>query len=211
MKRFSVFAIVLGAWAFAAVSDSGMNLTATLANVSGAPGNARFEILRWSTDEERNLLVNAWELRSAAPANAKGKAAAKGKGRGDAPAPAAQLTPEASLATALEGAATVGYVWASEINGYSIRYAGRFPQADGSQRIVLITQRRLGAMNQQWNPSAGDPNKYPFSVIELRLDAKNVGDGRVSLTGKLAIDPAIKILTPEGTAPVVFRGVKGAK
>ena len=209
MKFLGVFVIVLATWAFAAAPDAGLNLTAKLANVSGAPADAKIEILRWSTEEERAQLLNAWELRAAAPTSTKGKAAAKGKstGRGEAPPPA--LTPEASLTAALDGAATVGYLWATEVSGYAIRYAGRTQAADGSQRIVLITQRRLGAMNHAWDPSAGEANKHPFSVIELRLDAKNAGEGRASLTGKLAVDSAVKIVTPDAAAPVVFREVKG--
>ncbi len=218
-RRGIIYAIVCGALAFAAASDPGLNLTAAIANVSGAPGNARIEILRWSTDEERDALVAAWEGRATAPANAKGKgggkagAAGKGKGApkgGDTP-PAAPPAPEASLATALESAATIGYLWASEVNGYAIRYAGRFVQSDGSQRVVLITQRRLGASNQLWNPAAGEANKDPFTVIELRINSKNIGEGRASLTGKVAMDPSIKILTPDSGAPTVFRDVKGAK
>ncbi len=124
-------------------------------------------------------------------------------------AASAPLTPEASLSAALDSAATVGYVWATEVSGYAIRYAGRTQAADGSQRIVLITQRRLGAMNHSWDPAAGEANKYPFSVIEFRLDAKSAGEGRASLTGKLAVDPAVKIVAPDSAAPVVFREVKG--
>ena len=45
-----------------------LNLTATTANVAGAPDSVRIEILRWSTDEERGKLMSAWELKTPRPA-----------------------------------------------------------------------------------------------------------------------------------------------
>jgi hypothetical protein len=59
------------------------------------------------------------------------------------------------LAAALDKAPTLGYVWSSsEISGYTVRYAVRLPQPDGSERIILITDRRLGDSNDSWNPTA---------------------------------------------------------
>jgi hypothetical protein len=67
---------------------------------------------------------------------------------------------------------TVGYLWTSASAGYSIRYAYRIPGADGGQRIILLTDRKLGAWSPEaWKPTAAatpDPNS--FSVIELRVN-----------------------------------------
>jgi len=201
-----------------------LSLTATTANVGGAPDNVRIEILRWSTPEEAQHLLSAWELKAGAgkapaaePATGRGAGKGAGKqGRGgakgaEAPVAAAPLTPEAALTNALEEAPTVGYVWSSEAVGYALRYAGKVVNPDGSQRIVLITERKLGAGNQLWRPlQDGAPNKYEFSVIELRLNAKDEGEGKASLTGKVAEDSAAKIVTLENYAalPVVLRNVK---
>jgi len=95
--------------------------------------------------------------------------------------------------------------------GYALRYAGKVDNPDGSQRIILITQRRLGAVNQRWNPTfEGPANSYEFSVIELRLNAKGEGEGRVSLVGKVAPDVSAKIVTLENydALPAVFRSVR---
>ncbi len=225
MSRFRSTMILLAASALAAVllmaqtpGDAAVYLTASTANVSGAGETVRFEILRWSTDEEREKLLAAWELRAgtAGAGAAKGRAGAKAGKAGvkgaPPPASAEAVTPEASLAAALEGAVTAGYLWpTSETAGYTIRYAGRFPAPDGGQRIVLITQRRLGALNQRWNPSAGIANKYPFSVIELRLNAKNEGEGWAAQAGSVKVDPAVKILAGESGQPAVFRNVRPAK
>src|SRR5262249_31745309 len=112
---------------------------------------------------------------------------------------------------ALQETTTVGYLWSSEIAGYALRFAAKIANGDGSQRIILITQRRLGAMNQLWTPTAaGAPNTYEFSAIELRLNAKGEGEGKASLTGKIAPDGATQMLAIENydALPVAFRGVK---
>jgi hypothetical protein len=89
---------------------------------------------------------------------------------------ASPATPEASLAAALKQTPSLGYLWSSEVAGYAIRYVGKV--ADGNDRIILITDRRLGKTNSRWKPTgAGTPIAYDFSVIELRLNAKSEGEG----------------------------------
>jgi hypothetical protein len=193
-----------------------LQLTATTANVAGAPDPVRIEILRWSTDEERERLMDAWNLKPSAAGPGEGRGAGKqgkaaAKGRGPASPAANNATPESALAKALNETTTVGYLWSSEMAGYALRYAGKVDNPDGSQRIVLITQRRLGAVNQRWNPTfEGAANTYEFSVIELRLNAKGEGEGRVSLIGKVIPDAAAKIVTLENydALPSVLRDVR---
>jgi hypothetical protein len=195
---------------------SAVNYTATTANIASAPEPVRIEILRWSTDEERDKLMSAWSLKPAAtPGSKAGKGAGKqgkaSKGPGPGGGAAAAQSPEAALARALQEAATVGYLWSSEMAGYALRYAGRIQNPDGSQRIILITQRKLGTVNQVWRPTVeGAPNTYEFSVIELRLNAKGEGEGRVSLLGRVAEDAVAKIVAIENynALPVVFREVR---
>jgi hypothetical protein len=120
--------------------------------------------------------------------------------------------PEAMLATALNQATTVGYLWSREVAGYAIRYAGKIANADGSERIVLITNRRLGAVNDLWKP-AGDSPPYNFSVIELRLNANGSGEGKTSINGKVAPDAALKTVALENydALPVVLSHVQKQK
>jgi len=191
-----------------------MQLTAITANVS-APDSVRIEILRWSTDDERERLMAAWDLKSSAATPGLDKGAGKqgrgaGKGRGPTSESSNNTTPEASLARALNETTTVGYLWSSEVAGYALRYAGKVDAPDGSRRIILIT-RRLGAVNQRWNPTfQGTSNSYEFSVIELRLNAKGEGEGRASLVGKVAPDVAAQIVTLENydALPAVFHTVR---
>jgi hypothetical protein len=224
-----------------------LRLTATTDKISGAGDAIRIDILRWSTDADRDQLLAAWEMKTPAPAAPRGGRAGRGGAApaadpaaagNDAPAGAAApargggrgggggggrgrgnavevpRTPEASLVAALEKVPTVGYLWSSEVAGYSLRYAAKLPDAGGGERILLITDRRLGATNDRWTPNGADPaNAYEFSVIDLRLNAKGEGEGKISFTGKVAVDSAAKIVAPEnyGALPVVLKGVKRAQ
>ena len=149
----------------------------------------------------------------AAPAAAAGRGG-RGGGRGAAAAGAADTapkTPEAALAATLQAARTVGYLWSSESAGYSLRYAYRMPQPDGGERIIFATDRRLGAWNDLWKPTGGaSPTPYEFTVIEVRLTPKGVGEAKTSLTGKVTIDAAAKTIALDGytALPVVFKDVK---
>ena len=189
------------------------------AGVTGAPDRIRIDILRWSTDEERGRLMDAWDLQTAAPGRG-GRGAGRGAGRGGAatgrggrgasgestPPPA----PDAMLAKALLEGPTVGYLWSKEVAGYAIRYAGKLQNPDGSERIVLVTDKRLGAVNDLWNPTSGAPNSYAFTVIELRVKANGEGDGKASLTGQVGPDTAMKMVAIENydSLPVVFTHVQ---
>jgi len=179
--------------------EARVSFSATTANVAGAPDSVRIDILRWSTDEEREKLMSAW--------NGKGGRASTTKARSGNAVP---LSPEVALAAALKQTTTVGYLWSSEVSGYALRYAGKVTGADGLERIILITNRRLGAMNDLWKPVGGGPvATYDFSVIELRLNAKGEGEGKVSLTGRVTPDSAAQIVTLENynALPVVLSRV----
>jgi len=199
-----------------------LRFTSTTANVTGAPDSIRIDLFRWSTEAERDTLMAAWDLKST-PAARGGRGgtggAARGAGRGRAganagrgAAPEVTITPEAALARVLKEAPTVGYVWSSEAAGYAVRYAGKTALPGGSERIVIITDRRLGDVNGLWrSPDRAAPAPYDFSIIELHLDAKGAGEGKLSL-GEIAPDAAAGIVTLANydSLPVVFTGLKRA-
>src|SRR6266852_3970437 len=58
------------------------SFTATTDNISGAPDSIRVDVLRWSTDAERDQLLLAWTQPGATGAGGRG---AGGRGRGPAP------------------------------------------------------------------------------------------------------------------------------
>jgi hypothetical protein len=216
-----------------------LTLTATTDNIAGAHDSIRIDLIRWSTDAERNQLLSAWTNPAPPPSAGRGGrgrggaaagpdpfaggnetpapagAAGRGGRGGRGAAPAAPPTPEASLTTALGQVPTLGYLWSSEVAGYSLHYAVRLPEPDGGERIILITDRRLGADNDLWKPTgdgaSGEPApKYEFTLIELRLNAKGEGEGKISLPGKVGVDGTAKTIMLENykVVPVVLKNVR---
>jgi len=59
-----------------------LSLTATTENVAGAPDSIRIDLLRWSTDAERDQLVSAWSMKVQAGRGASGGVGRGGAGRG---------------------------------------------------------------------------------------------------------------------------------
>jgi hypothetical protein len=204
-------------------------LTASSANVA-EPGNAvTFRILRWSTDEERAALTAALNPASvpaaaAAPGGAArgGRAAGRGgrgRGRGDA-GDTAPPSPTAMLTAAIGRAPTVGYIWTNDVTGYSIKYAWRAALPDGSERIIVATDRRFGAHSAAWTPvpptpagAAAAPTDYEFTLIEMRLEPKGAGDGKTSHMTRVIADTAAGTVALEnyaGTA-AMLRNVKAGR
>jgi hypothetical protein len=114
----------------------------------------------------------------------------------------------ARLTAAVKAAPTVGFIWGDGVTGYSIKYAWRAPAAEtGSQRVVLVTDRRLGAHAPDWAPPEGSAAEPEFTVIEMRVAAKGAGEGKTSLATKIAVDAAAQTLALEGytAAPVQLK------
>jgi hypothetical protein len=172
------------------------------------------ELFRWSTDAERAPMLAALVPQPAAapPAGeATGRAAAgrggragRGGGRGGAAAPA---NPLARLTTAVKAAPTLGFIWGDGVTGYSIKYAWHAPADAGRERIVLVTERRLGAHVPDWTPAPAVTPDAEFTVVELRVDAKGVGEGKASLTTNIALDKGAQTLALDGydAAPALLR------
>ena len=210
-----------------------MNFTAKSANVveSGTP--IKINLLRWSTDQERKTIVDAMDPNAKPTAPAPGGGARGGggragrgaqldpddpalagvegtrggRGRGEAakpPDPIATLTGQLSKAT------TVGYLWTNEVVGYPIKLAYRTPLPDGGERIILATDRRLGAGTAGWKvKSTGNPTDYEFTLIEIRMNAKGLGEGKTSLNAKVILDKEANTIAVENYAatPAILQNV----
>jgi hypothetical protein len=203
-----------------------LNLTAKSASVSESGTPVRINLLRWSTDEERNLLVAAMNPNAPVAAERGGRGGRSGRGgaaqadpddiapdpamadvpggergargRGRGGAPAGPPNPIASLTAAIGRLPTVGYIWTNEVTGYSIKYAYHAPLPDGNDRIILGTDRRLGGSSPSWKlPAVSTPTDYEFTIVEIRLDAKGSGEGKASLTTKVMVDNEAKTVALE--------------
>jgi hypothetical protein len=187
----------------AAAQEFVEELTAVSANVTEPGRPVRINILAWSAGEDRERLVTALDPPPPPPEPAPDLAAARGgRGRGGRGAVGGRggfggrggrgAEPVDPVLAALNEAPTVGYLWTDRVSGYAIRYATREPLADGGERIVLITHRRLGAYTTAWDPVRTD---YEYTLIEIRLDARGMGEGKTSLTTDVVIDagnPALR-------------------
>ena len=120
-------------------------------------------------------------------------------GRGGPGGAGAALDPVAALTAAIGRAPTIGYIWTNDVTGYAIKYAWHASLPDGGERIILATDRRLGAYSSAWKPVArallgaealGETavRDYEFTLIEIRLDSKGLGEGKTSLSTKVIVD-----------------------
>ena len=212
--------------AHAAPAADALNLTARSVNVVESGSPIKIQVIRWSTDEERMPVVAA--LNPAAPAPAAtgtganptapaaggrgrgrgGRGGARG-GRGDAP-----LDPVAALTAAIGRAPTLGYIWTKDVTGYSIKYAYHAALPDGSERIILATDRRLGAYSQAWKPLGAEASaNYDFTLVEIRLGAAGASEGKSSLTAKVITDTAAATIALENyaAAPATLQKVEKFK
>ena len=93
------------------------------------------------------------------------------------------------------------------MTGYSIKYAWHAPADAGRERIVLVTERRLGAHAPDWTPAPAVTPDAEFTLLELRVDAKGVGEGKASLTTTVGLDAQAQTLALDGydTVPVLLK------
>jgi hypothetical protein len=159
--------------------------TATTANMTPAGLDLRMQIIQWQEADARAEVV-------------------------------ATLAAGADAATPLGKLPTVGYVWpkGSPV-GYSLKYAHRAPQPDGSERITLVTDRRLGSYDfKGWSvangaaPSAAAPSDVPYSVIELVIDGSGAGTGTFSLAGAALLDEAAGTVALNADSPSLLTNVQ---
>ena len=98
------------------------------------------------------------------------------------------------LLDALQDMPRMGYIRRPGSIGWDIRFARHMPAPDGGERIVLVTDRRMGFREVANRHRSVD---YPFTVIELRLQKNGEGEGKVSVAMRILADKANKVVTLE--------------
>jgi hypothetical protein len=76
----------------------------------------------------------------------------------------------------------LGRLFTPDSIGYDLKYAHQIPLASGGRRILIATDRPLGYWESVNRPRSAD---YPFTFIEMRLDAKGKGQGKMTLVTKV--------------------------
>jgi len=153
--------------------------TAAAVNMNvGAAGTIDIVVDRYSTDAERDRLMKVM----------------MDKG------------PEKLLDT-LQDLPRVGYFRSPNSLGWDLHFARKVRGAEGDERIVLVTDRRIDFWEAANRPRSID---YPFTVIELRLNRDGEGEGKISVATRIIADKEANIVTLENfdTQPVMLTRVK---
>jgi hypothetical protein len=171
---------IVAAEAGAATRPVAETFTAMTANMTPAGVTLRMQILEWQEAEARAEVV-------------------------------ATLVAGADAATPLGKLPTVGYIWpAGSPVGYSVKYAHRAPQADGGERITLVTDKPLGSYDfKGWSvASSAAKSGAPYSVIELEVNGSGTGSGSFSLVGEVSLDEQAGTVTLNAPTPSLLTNVK---
>jgi hypothetical protein len=139
--------------------------TATVINLNPGTGESvTIDVLHWSSVEDRHRLTGAWS---------------------------GAANPDV-FETVLAALPTLGYIWTKgESIGYPLRYAQQLPLPGGGERILLVTDRRLGVWTrgQIWKPSTDqDAPDYPFTLVELHLTKRGNGEGKMSISSAITVE-----------------------
>ena len=167
--------------ALAQTLGSPEHFTAAAINMNrGAAGPIEIQVDRWSADAQRDRLVKALET--------------KGAGK---------------LLDVLQDMPVVGHFNSPGHLGIDIRFSRHQPGEDGGERVVLVTDRRIGFLEAANQPRSID---YPFTVIELQLNRGGEGEGKMSIATKVIYDKKKNTITLENfeLQPVMLTQVKRA-
>lgn len=89
------------------------------------------------------------------------------------------------LLKALKKMPRVGFLQLPGQLGYDVRYVWQVPLEDGGRRILMATDRRIGFREARVNGSNTD---YPFTVLELRLDKDDKGEGKLAMAAQIGLN-----------------------
>lgn len=170
---------------------SGQNMkesfTGFAINMNSRPSTATVDITieRWSSDAERDaLLAVLTEERDPYRANDK-------------------------LLHALQKMPKAGYIRTPQTLAWDLRYAHQNPLDEGGRRIVVATDRPIGFREARNQPRTMD---YPFTIVEIRLDKNDKGQGKILAGTRLLIDKNNHlVLENYGQQPVRFNEIRRLK
>jgi hypothetical protein len=172
-------AMLLARMASAQLSDAPVRFTGAAINMNrGAAGSVEIVVERWSTKAERDKLMDVMMKQG----------------------------PE-KLLDVLQDMPRVGYFRNPNSIGIDIHFAWHVAGEDGGERVVLVTDRRIGFWEAANRPRSID---YPFTVMELRLNRDGEGEGKVSVATKIIADAENGIVTLENydIQPVLLNNIK---
>jgi hypothetical protein len=164
------------------------DFTAFAINMNSGPRTATIDIRieRWSTDAERQALLSILvEEKDKYKANQ-------------------------ALLKALQRMPKAGFIRTPDRLAWDLRYARQNPMEEGGRQIVVATDRPVGFWEARNQPRTMD---YPFTLLELRLNKEDKGEGKMLAGTQIFIDPKTKNLVLEnyGQQPVRLNEIRKLK
>ncbi len=189
MQRFTLLVAAIAAVVLGTPRVSAQNVkesfTGFAINMNSGPRTAvvDFTVERWSTDTERDTLLEIIN---------------------------AERDPTDKLLRTLQDMPKVGYIRTPNTLAWDLRFARETPLEDGGRRIVLATDRPIGFAEARNQPRSID---YPFTIVEIRLDKNNKGEGKILAGTKIYVDKKTKQIVLENYAqqPVRFNEIHKVK
>ena len=109
------------------------------------------------------------------------------------------------LREALQKTKAVGRITTPGHRGYDLHYAHQVPLHDGARRILVGTERPMSFAEESRGTVSSD---YPFTIVEMRLNAKGEGEGRLSLATRISGDADRVELENYDMAPIRLTKIK---
>ena len=157
------------------------DFTAFAINMNSGPKTATVDIRieRWSTDAEREQLLGILK---------------EGEGKD-------KYRTNQTLLKALQKLPKAGFIRTPDRLAWDLRYARDNPMEEGGRQIVVATDRPIGFWEARNQPRTMD---YPFTIVEMRLNKENKGEGKMLAGTQIYIDPKTRNLVLEnyGQQPV---------
>ena len=129
-----------------------------IVQTGGGASMADINIYRWSTDEEREELLEA--IKAATNDNRQSR----------------------KVAQALRGQKKAGYAFFANKQGYPLRYARAFDLGGGKRQIILATDRPVSFQEGYQQSQLGD---FDVTLVILNVDENGKGDGILSMGTEL--------------------------
>ncbi len=100
----------------------------------------------------------------------------------------------------------VGFIRKSGSLGWDLRFAFREVNDDGTSRIIIATDRRIGFWETRDLPRVSN---FPFTLIEIHLDKAGSGEGRMAVAARIqtARDGETIVIENYGTSPVALNNI----
>jgi hypothetical protein len=117
---------------------------------------------------------------------------------------------QSAMLETLRDLSRVGFIRTPGTLGWPLHYAHQIRGEDGSRRIFLATDRPISVWEAINQPRTID---YPFTFIELRVNANGEGEGKLALATRVIASDDGRFVELEhwDTQPVALTQVKASR